>query len=76
MSSLRSFTRYEKFGNTIFPVTYTENGFILVDYPNEPLGNTPVDLKRVEELNDVVRKLIKDANLTFKLGPDKETTDE
>ena len=26
-------TRYEKIGDTIFPVTYMDNGIVIVDYP-------------------------------------------
>jgi DNA polymerase elongation subunit (family B) len=29
-------TNYERFGDTIFPVTYGPNGLVIIDYPNEP----------------------------------------
>lgn len=29
-------TRFEKFGDTIFPVTYGPNGLIIIDYPSQP----------------------------------------
>jgi len=29
--------KYEKFGDTVFPVTYHENGMITLDYPPESL---------------------------------------
>lgn len=28
-------TKYEKFGDTVFPVTYFDNGIVVVDYPNK-----------------------------------------
>ena len=30
-------TKYERFGDTILPVTYGPNGLVIVDYPNKPL---------------------------------------
>lgn len=33
----KSVTKYEKFGDTVFPVTYYEDGMIVMDYPPAPL---------------------------------------
>jgi len=30
-----SFHTYEKIGNVIFPVTYFNNGVVVIDYPNQ-----------------------------------------
>ena len=29
-------TKFEKFGDTVFPVTYGPNGLVIIDYPDEP----------------------------------------
>lgn len=33
-------TKYEKFGNTIFPVTYHSDGIITIDYPERPFKDS------------------------------------
>jgi hypothetical protein len=36
----KSFTRHEKIGDTIFPVTYGPNGMVTVDYPEQSFLKT------------------------------------
>lgn len=36
----KSFTRYEKIGDTVYPVTYGPNGMVTVDYPEQSFLKT------------------------------------
>lgn len=43
-------TKLEKIGDTIFPVTYGDNGLVLVDYPDLTL-NRKFSAEELEELD-------------------------
>lgn len=49
-------TRYEKIGDTVFPVTYLDNGIVCIDYPDRLLIEKKNKLSD-EQLNDLSNHL-------------------
>lgn len=70
MSAERSIVKYEKIGDNVFPVTYCENGIILMDYPFNPLTSkeiTEEGRKNIEKISEY----LKTKDFKFVLGDGK-----
>ncbi len=76
MEIRRSFTRHEKIGNTIFPVTYCDNGMVLIDYPdyNPELAEKITEAGRdaLEKISEMMKKY----NVTIQLGNTEKTIND
>lgn len=53
-------TRHENIGGVIFPVTYMDNGMVLVDYPYSPIVAkeiTEEGRKNITKLSEALKEL-------------------